>query len=65
MYAGIFGLGGPEVIALLCMGLCVGGVIAVVVLTSSLNTKNSNRLTALEEENRRLRDEIERLKEGE
>jgi hypothetical protein len=63
MTAGLFGLGGPEMIALLFGGLCFAGVMAgVLVMIISLTGKNAKRLAALEEENRRLREENEHLR---
>jgi hypothetical protein len=68
MVFGIFNLGPLEVLVLLIGGLCmvavpVGIIVLVVVLNRGQSRTNvPNRLEALEEENRCLREELAKLK---
>jgi nitroreductase len=58
----IFGLGGPEIIAMIAGPMCLAVVaLGVYWLVVSETRKNSNRLARLEEENRRLNEEIRKL----
>ena len=52
----MFGLGGPELLILLALG--AGAVAAVLVVLSV--ARKGGRAGALEEENRRLRDQLDR-----
>jgi cell shape-determining protein MreC len=67
MFAALFGLGGPEMIALLVMGglVCGGTLLALaIVFFVTQQSKKPDRFSVLEEENRRLREEIARLEEN-
>jgi hypothetical protein len=68
MVFGAFNLGPQEFIVLLLGGLCFTGVIATIVVLVVLLTRRQgrdevpNRQAALEAENRRLREELDKLK---
>jgi hypothetical protein len=67
MFAALFGLGGPEIVALLVIGglVCGAPILALaIVFFVTRQSKTPDRLSVLEEENRRLREEIARQEEN-
>lgn len=58
-----FGLGTQELMLLGLLGAVGGGVAAIIVVVVSRSGRSNNQAN-LEEENRRLRDELDRRREG-
>jgi hypothetical protein len=56
----VFGLGMQEILLLGVIAILVAGVAVAVVLISRASAGSSTRMRALEEENRRLREELDR-----
>jgi hypothetical protein len=56
----VFGLGAQEILLLGVIALLVAGVAVAVVLITRASAGSSTRMRALEEENRRLREELDR-----
>jgi uncharacterized membrane-anchored protein YhcB (DUF1043 family) len=57
------GIGVPEILVLVGGLMCVGLIVGIVLLIVWLTSKSSHQ-RSLEEENERLRDEIDRLRRG-
>jgi hypothetical protein len=68
MVFALFNLGAQEILILIVGGSCFAGVVAGVIVLVTLLTRRQNpdgvssRLTRLEEENQRLREELEKVK---
>jgi hypothetical protein len=57
---GFFGLGTQEFLLLCVLGVVAAGLVAVVLLMVMRSSSSSTRMRALEEENRRLREDLDR-----